>query len=61
MRDNTKLYNALSAQGMGISVDSFYALKAFKEAENLNFVLLSDFNKEVSKQYDVLYDEFHGM
>ena len=28
--------------------------------ENLNFPLLSDFNKEVSSAYGVLYDEFIG-
>ena len=28
--------------------------------ENLNFPLLSDFNKEVSKSYGVLYEDFIG-
>jgi peroxiredoxin len=28
--------------------------------ENLNFSLLSDFNKEVSKSYGVLYEDFIG-
>jgi peroxiredoxin len=28
--------------------------------ENLNFPLLSDFNKDVSKQYGVLYEDFIG-
>jgi peroxiredoxin len=61
MRDNMKLYQSLDAKIIGISVDSIFSLKAFKKAENLNFTLLSDFNKEVSKKYDVLYDEFYGM
>lgn len=61
MRDNMKLYNSLDAKVIGISVDSFFTLKVFKKAENLNFTLLSDFNKEVSKEYGVLYDEFFGM
>jgi len=60
-RDNMKLYNAMDAEVMGISVDSFFTLKEFKKAENLNFTLLSDFNKEVSAKYDTLYDEFFGM
>lgn len=60
-RDNMKLYNSMDATVMGISVDSFFALRAFKKAENLNFTLLSDFNKEVSQQYGVLNDDFYGM
>lgn len=60
-RDNLKMYNALNAEVIGISADSFFALKAFKESNNLNFTLLSDFNKEVSKKYDVLYDDYFGM
>lgn len=60
-RDNMKLYNAMDAEVMGISIDSFFTLKAFKKAENLNFTLLSDFNKEVSSKYEALYDDFYGM
>ena len=46
---------------MGISVDSFFTLKEFKKSQNLNFTLLSDFNKEVSSRYDALYDDYFGM
>lgn len=60
-RDNLKIYNSLNAEVIGISVDSFFTLKAFKSANNLNFTLLSDFNKEVSKAYNVLYEDFFGM
>ena len=60
-RDNLKIYNSLNAEVLAISIDSFFTLKAFKEANNLNFRLLSDFNKEVSKKYDVLYDDYFGM
>ncbi|MDR9416698.1 MAG: redoxin domain-containing protein [Gracilimonas sp.] len=60
-RDNMKIYESLNAKVIGISVDSFFTLKAFKESQNLNFLLLSDFNKEVSKKYDSLYKDFYGM
>lgn len=60
-RDNLKMYKSLNAKVVGISIDSFFTLKAFKEANNINFSLLSDFNKEVSKKYDVLYEDFFGM
>jgi peroxiredoxin len=61
MRDNMKLYNSLDAKIIGISVDSFFTLKEFKKTENLNFTLLSDFNKEVSENYGVLYEDYFGM
>lgn len=61
MRDNMKLYNSLNARVAGISVDSFFTLKEFKKSQNLNFTLLSDFNKVVSGAYNSLYDEFFGM
>lgn len=58
MRDNLKTYEKLSAKTFGISVDSLYSLKKFKEDQHLNFPLLSDFNKEVSKAFGCLYDTF---
>ncbi|HWB28594.1 MAG TPA: redoxin domain-containing protein [Chitinophagaceae bacterium] len=58
IRDNISMYNNLQAVVFGISVDSLYTLKKFKEEQELNFTLLSDFNREASKAYDVLYDVF---
>ena len=60
-RDNMKLYEAFDAEVLAISVDSFFTLKEFKKSENLNFTLLSDFNKEVSPKYEALYDDYYGM
>lgn len=60
-RDNMKLYSSMDAKVIAISVDSFFVLKEFKKSNNLNFTLLSDFNKEVSAEYDVLYDDYFGM
>lgn len=61
VRDSLKEYETLNAQVFGISVDSFFTLKEFKKAQNLNFPLLSDFNKTTAKAYGALYDEFFGM
>src|SRR5690348_13944343 len=62
VRDNITLFNNIDAQVLGISVDSLYTLAKFKEEQGLNFPLLSDFNKEVSKAYGALYNEFsYGM
>ncbi len=60
-RDNLKMYNSLDAEILGISIDTFFTLKEFKESQNINFQLLSDFNKEASLKYDVLYEDFFGM
>lgn len=62
MRDSLKVYEGLNAKPFGISVDSLYTLKKFKEDQHLNFPLLSDFNKEVSVLYGCIYDRFnYGM
>lgn len=58
MRDNLALYNSLQAEILAISIDSPFTLAKFKEDQQLNFTLLSDFNKEVSKAYDSLYEVF---
>jgi len=58
MRDNFSYYEGIDAQVIGISVDSPFSLGKFKEVQSYQFPLLSDFNKEVSKAYGALYDEF---
>ena len=58
MRDALADYNSLGSDIVAISVDSVFTLERFKAAEGLNFPLLSDFNKEVSRQYGALYDTF---
>jgi peroxiredoxin len=58
MRDNLNYYTDLNAVVLGISIDSVFSLRKFKEEQNYNFCLLSDFNKEVSKAYDAIYDSW---
>lgn len=58
VRDNIGSYNSTNAQVFGISVDSLFSLGKFKEEQNLNFPLLSDFNKSAAKAFGVLYDTF---
>lgn len=60
-RDNLKIYEAFNAEVLGISIDSFFVQKAFKDSQNLNFQLLSDFNKEAAQSYGILYEDFFGM
>lgn len=61
MRDNMAQYNGFDAQVLGISVDSPFTLAQFKAKEQLNFPLLSDFNKEAAQAYGVLYEDFFGL
>jgi peroxiredoxin len=58
MRDSFGYYDGLNAQILGISVDSPFTLAKFKEENNYQFPLLSDFNKEVSVAYDAIYEVF---
>ena len=58
VRDNIATYNNTNAKVFGISVDSLFTLGKFKTEQNLNFPLLSDFNKEASKAFGVLYETF---
>ena len=58
VRDNIAAYNDTNAQVLGISVDSLFVLDKFKQEQTLNFPLLSDFNKEAAKAFDVLYEVF---
>ena len=60
VRDDLASYKDLNAQVLGISVDSPFAQEAMALKEGLNFPLLSDFNKDVSKEYGVLYEDFIG-
>ena len=43
---------------VGISVDSVFTLDKYKEEFELPFPLLSDFNKEVSRSYGALYENW---
>ncbi|MBM3778626.1 MAG: redoxin domain-containing protein [Acidimicrobiia bacterium] len=55
------LNNLSKAQVFGISVDTFFALKAFGAEQKLSFPLLSDFNKDVIRAYDVLNPDMVGL
>jgi peroxiredoxin len=50
----------LDAIVFGISVDSPFSHKAFAEKYNLKIQLLSDFNREVIRKYDVVHEEMFG-
>jgi glutaredoxin-dependent peroxiredoxin len=60
-RDTWAELNGANAQVVGISVDSPFALRAFAEAQKLQYPLLSDFNKETSAAFGVLNENLSGV
>ncbi len=61
VRDDIGRYSNANAEVLGISVDTVWTLAKYKEEQQYNFPLLSDFNKEVSAAYGSLYDSFSDM
>lgn len=57
-RDDISVYNDLDAEVLAISVDSPQTLARYKLEYELNFKLLSDFNKIAIRSYDTMYEEF---
>ena len=60
-RDSLARLNQAHAQVFGISVDTFFALKAFHDQQQLTFPLLSDFNKQVIRDYGVFNEDMIGL
>ncbi|BDR91184.1 peroxiredoxin [Vulcanisaeta souniana JCM 11219] len=60
-RDRMALLNKANAEVIAVSVDTPFTLKAFKEANRLNFTLLSDFNKEMITKYGIVHENLLGL
>ena len=60
-RDSMAKLGQANAQVYGISVDTFFALKAFHDHEKLSFPLLSDFNKQAIREYGVFNEDMIGL
>src|SRR6266566_9472416 len=60
-RDSLARLNEADARVYGISVDTFFALKAFHDQQHLAFPLLSDFNKQVIREYGVFNEDMVGL
>ena len=60
-RDSAADLNTVNAQVLGVSTDTFFALKAWGDQQKLNFPLLSDFNKEVIREYGVFNPDMIGL
>jgi peroxiredoxin len=60
-RDSLAELNKAEAQVFGISVDTFFTLKAFQDSQKLTFPLLSDFNKQAIRAYGVFNEDMVGL
>jgi peroxiredoxin len=60
-RDSLARLNQAKAQVFGISVDTFFALKAFQTDQKLTFPLLCDFNKQTIRDYGVFNEDMIGL
>ena len=56
MRDSLGDLQAMGAKVFGISTDSHHSHRVFKQQNQINYPLLSDWNKDASKAFGVLYD-----
>ncbi|HRO47406.1 redoxin domain-containing protein [Agriterribacter sp.] len=57
-RDDLNFYSSLGASVVGVSVDMPFTLGVFKTQNNINFDLLSDFNKTMIRDYDMYLEDF---
>jgi peroxiredoxin len=57
-RDDLSFYNDLGASVVGVSVDMPFSLGIFKQQQQVNFDLLSDFNKDMIRAYDMYLEDF---
>ena len=54
-------YLSVNADVIGVSVDSPFAQEAWAQKEKITFRLASDLNKQVIKQYDVVFPMLAGV
>src|SRR4051812_11511204 len=60
-RDSMTDLNQLSANVVGVSTDTFFALKAWADAQHFTFPLLSDYNKTIISEYGVVNPDMIGL
>jgi peroxiredoxin len=60
-RDSAADLNKVNAKVLGVSTDTFFALKAWGDQQKLNFPLLSDYNKDIIRKYGVVNPDMIGL
>ena len=60
-RDSIATLESAKAQVLGVSTDTFFTLKAWADQQRFGFRLLSDYNKDVIRRYDVVNPDMIGL
>jgi glutaredoxin-dependent peroxiredoxin len=60
-RDSMAALQAVKGQVLGVSTDTFFALKAWGDQQKFGFPLLSDYNKDVIGLYGVANPDMIGL
>ena len=60
-RDALTDFESLDASVYGVSVDGPFAQQAFAEDNDLNFGLVSDFDRSITEDYDVVLESLAGI
>ena len=60
-RDDLSKFSNMEAEIIGISVDYPFSVKEFSTTNNINFLLLCDYNKTVIKQFDIEFSDFFNL
>ena len=61
LRDSMESFNDLNAVVLGISVDSPWANAEFAKKYEIKFELLSDYSREVSKTFNMIFNGLGGL
>ena len=61
LQDGFTEFEELGVKVLAISVDSIFSHHAWAEKLGITFPLLSDFNREVVRLYDVIHEEILGL
>jgi peroxiredoxin len=60
LQQNLKTLESADTQVMGVSMDSWFANKAFADQIGVTFPLLSDWGGEVTREYGIYKDEYQA-
>jgi peroxiredoxin len=54
-------WTELNAEVVGVSVDSPFVVRKFAAETGAPFPIVSDFNREATRAFDVMYDDYWGL
>ena len=60
-RDSMDAFDDLDARVYGISVDLPFSQNIWIREHDLDFPMISDWNHEIIRRYDVVYEDMYGM